>query len=378
MTDEEYRNAVLNVVYLAACAVDERRPDPSRVMQMDLNTLYDAADRHMLTGITAIALEMAGMRDESFTQAKGNAIRKAAMFDMERAAVLEKLEEAGIWYMPLKGCVLQDYFPKLGMRQMSDNDILYDLSRSKDVRSIMERLGYETVQFIPDSFSHDIYMKAPVYNFEMHRALFDRNAGDVFFQYYSTIRDKLIKDENNRCGFHLSPEDFYIFMIAHEYKHFSGSGTGVRSLLDTYVLIKKKGAALNWPYIISELDTLGLKEFEAQNRSLSTHLFKGDDLTAAESDMLNIILFSGTYGTTVNRVRNGIIKSGNGTGGKIRYFFSRVFIPMDSVRVSFPLFGKYPILLPFLPVYRLLRGLTVRRKQMRAEIKALVEYKDDM
>ena len=41
-----------------------------------------------------MALESAGVRDEAFTQAKGKAIRKVAAFDVERAAVLERLENA--------------------------------------------------------------------------------------------------------------------------------------------------------------------------------------------------------------------------------------------------------------------------------------------
>lgn len=60
---------------------------------MDFEDLYIAADRHLLTGITAMALESAGVKNEAFTQAKGKAIRKAAAFDVERSAVLRALEE---------------------------------------------------------------------------------------------------------------------------------------------------------------------------------------------------------------------------------------------------------------------------------------------
>ena len=166
-------------------------------------------------------------------------------------------------------------------------------------------------------------------------------------------------------------------MIAHEYKHYTGGGTGIRSLLDTYVYIRNRGDILNWSYVFGELDKLGLADFEARNRDLAMHLFDGKTLTTEEAKMLDYILSSGTYGTTANRVNNGIKKQGNGAFAKMRYFVHRVFIPLSSVRVSFPLFIKIPILLPFLPVYRLFRGLTIRRKQMRSEIKALLDYKDN-
>ena len=44
---------------------------------------------------------------------------------------------------------------------------------------------------------------------------------------------------------------------------------------------------------------------------------------------------------------------------------------MDVVRSAFPVFAKVPVLLPLLPVYRLILGLRARRKQLVGELKAL-------
>ncbi len=378
VTAEEYLAAILDVAYLAACAVEETVPDPSRVERMDPEKLYEAADRHLLTGITAMALESAGVKNEAFTQAKGKAIRKAAAFDLERAAILDRLEEAGIWHLPLKGCVLQALYPKLGMRQMSDNDILYDASRTSEVRQIMESLGFSSDRDFGKGV-HDHYYKPPVCNFEMHRALFGAGHEKRFVRYYRDVKSRLILDEGKKYGCHFSDEDFYIFLLAHEYKHYSGRGTGLRSVLDTYVYLKKKGEALDWTYIAGELDKLGIGEFEAQNRSLALHLFGGEDLTERDLEMLDYILSSGTYGTLRNRVKNDIGKYGTGPLGKLRYLLRRIFLPMALVREAFPLFVKCPILLPFLPLYRVVRGLTINRTRMKAELKALVmdKHKQD-
>ncbi len=373
MTKDEYRSAVLDVAYLASCAVNGRIPDPARVATMDMVTLYQAADRHLLTGITATALESAGVKDEAFTQAKGKAIRKVAAFDIERSAVLARLEEAGIWYMPLKGCVLKELYPALGTRQMADNDILFDASRNSEVRKIMEELGFATDENYGRGI-HDHFLKLPVCNFEMHRALFADSANKAIYRYYLGITDKMVKDEGRNYGYHLSPEDFYIYLIAHEYKHYSGGGTGMRSLLDTYVYCKKKGDKLDWSYIDEELNKLGLKDFEARNRSLALHLLTGEALTAADREMLDYILSSGTYGTVSNKINNVISQYGNGAFAKTRYVLSRIFLPLKTVKTAFPLFIKIPILLPFLPVYRLFKGLTQRKEKLRAEFKALREH----
>ena len=374
MTREEYKAAVMDMAYLAACAVNGDIPVASRISKIDLPLLYWTADRHLLTGITAIALESAGVHDKEFTQAKGKAIRKVATFDMERTAVLEALEKAGIWYMPLKGSVLKDLYPMIGMRQMADNDILYDASRTADVRIIMEELGFVTDKCFGRGV-HDHYIKPPVCSFEMHRMLFGVSHDNDLQEYYQNVKEHLLQDEGRQYGYHFSSEDFYIYMIAHEYKHYSSGGTGIRSLLDTYVYLNRKGEALDWPYVTCELKKLGIAGFEAQNRSLALHLFGGETLTGADGKMLDYMCFSGTYGKVSNRVKNRIAKYGDGPFGKLRYVLSRIFLPMKVVRDYFPLFGKYPILLPFLPIYRLFRGLTSGRGRMRVELKELAEYK---
>ena len=373
MTSEEYRAAILDVAYLASCAINDQVPDVARVGTMNLENLYKAADRHLLTGITAMALESAGIKDEAFTQAKGKAIRKVAAFDVERAAVLAKLEDAGIWYAPMKGCVLKELYPRIGMREMADNDILIDAARTADVKTIMENLGFSSDGYTGTSV-HDHYMKPPVCNFEMHRMLFRPIQNARIAEYYQDVKSRLILNEGSRYGYHLSDVDFYVYMIAHEYKHYSGGGTGLRSVLDTYVYLKKKGDTLNWAYICGELDKLGIADFEAQNRSLALHLFDGEKLTEQDEKMMEYILSSGTYGTVQNRVENGIRKNGSGPFRKLRYIISRLFLPMETVRAVFPLFAKYPILLPLLPFYRVFRALRSRKGRLQAELKALTGH----
>lgn len=45
-------------------------------------------------------------------------------------------EKAGIWYLPLKGVILKEMYPVYGIRQMADNDILFDFTYRKEVKDI--------------------------------------------------------------------------------------------------------------------------------------------------------------------------------------------------------------------------------------------------
>ena len=362
MTQEEYRASAEDVVYLAACMVNGNKPDAERVRRMDLELLYKAANWHLLTAVTAYALEAAGVRDEAFTQAKSKAIRKNILLDTERARVLGALDEAGIWYMPLKGSVLKELYPALGMRQMADNDILFDADRAKEVRAVMETLGFRAEHF--GIGIHDCYYKEPVYNFEMHRALFGEVHEEALRDYYRDMKGRLLKDKGNACGWHFSDEDFYIYMIAHEYKHYSKSGTGLRSLLDAYVYVSKKGEALNWSYIAGELEKLDITDFEAQNRSLALHLFDGEALTETETEMLEYVLSSGTYGTFENYARNQIA-----TKGRCGYFLSRLFPPLYKMKMLYPILRPLPILLPICWLMRLVTAVITKPQKVWYQLK---------
>ena len=338
---------------------------------MNLGQLYLAADKHMLTAVLAYALEAADVANEEFTQAKARAIRKIVLMDAEKKAVLSRLEDAGIWYLPLKGAVLKDLYPAIGMRQMSDFDILIDSSRRSEINQIMIASGFRKAH---SSFVDDAYYKEPVSNFELHSHLFSKTHKNLF-SYFENINKKMLPDRDNCYGRHLGYEDFYIYMIAHEYKHYAGGGTGIRSLLDQYVILKKTGDQIDWKYISAELEKIGLASFERKNRSLSEHLFSGKPLTGEEQEMLEYIAGSGTYGNIKNSVENGVRDRGDGTAGSVRYFLSRAFLTMDQVQDSFPFFYRWKILLPLLPFFRLVRGITFRRKKMRGELKALWQIK---
>ena len=369
----KYQETIKDVVYLCACAVDGAPLDTERVKQMDLAALYQAANRHQLTAIVAMSLESAGIKDSTFTQAKGKAIRKIILMDAEKAALFARLEEAGIWYMPLKGAVLKELYPAIGMRQMSDFDILFDANRADDLPGIMESIGF-TVDHI-GSGHHDAYEKEPVCRFEMHRMLFSTFYDEKLYRYYQAVKSRLLKDEDNEFGYHFSDEDFYIYMIAHEYKHFSGSGTGLRSVLDTYVFLRKN-VALDWGYIACEMEKLGLSDFEAKNRSLSMHLFGGEARSAEEQAMLDYILSSGTYGTVQNRFHNIIAAYGGGKRGKLRYMLDRFCVPCRETDPNYaayagqyPVFYRHKLLLPVLPFYRIF--YSVKSGRFKSEARAI-------
>ncbi len=56
--------------------------------------------------------------------------------------------------------------------------------------------------------------------------------------------------------------------MTHMFKHFDGSGTGIRSLLDQYVYLNRLEDSLDFPYIDKQCEILGIADFEKENRDL--------------------------------------------------------------------------------------------------------------
>lgn len=368
MEKSEYGKYAALMIYLIRCVLEDKKPRKERLEGAECDKLFIVARAHNLAAITAYALEAAGIKHEAFEQARDKAIRKNILLDTERKAVLAEMEAAGIWYMPLKGAFLHEWYPRLGMRQMADNDILFDRSRAEDVKKIFLGRGYRCKLY--GMTNHDIYLKEPVYNFEMHSALFSKRFHDGrLYNYYKDVDKRLIKDEDSEYGRHFSPGDFYLYMLAYEYKHFSGSGTGIRSLVDTYVFLKRFEDRLDLEYIAKEAGKLGIREFEENNMCLALKLFRGGRLDAEEKKLLSYYVFSGTYGNLENSVKNNLKKN---DGSRLKYIKKRLFPPADLLQLTAPWVKKSPLLLPAGWVYRIVYRTVKGRKRLLKEAEILL------
>ena len=378
MTKHNYKQSAFYLIYLIRCALHNRIPAKEKLDKMNLSAVLAVAKMHSLAAIAAYALESAGIYNNAFAEAKNKAIRKNIILDVERESVLNELEKAGIWYIPLKGAVLKDMYPQIGMREMADNDILIDENRSQAVKEIMKSLGFTTEHF--GGSNHDVYQKPPVCNFEMHNALFSYTGGKKLIDYFSDVKKRLEKDSGNRYGYHFTNEDFYIYITAHEYKHFSHGGTGLRNLVDRYVFLNHCSDDFDTSYIETELSKIELLDYEKKSRDLALKLFNGVKLDAEEKQFLDYYIFSGTYGTTENLVENGIKASGGGITSRIRYGLDRFTVPVSrdnpsykAYEAQYPFFYKHKLFLPLLPFYRLIHSLKKSRRRIITEIRTLMK-----
>ena len=361
-----------------------------------IGRIYYIAKKHNLVSIMAQAMEKLGFESDSDTwkrwlKEKNQLIYKSVLMDVEREVIQDFFEKNNIWYMLLKGMVIRKYYPAPELREMADNDILFDNKYSKEVYEFMTARGYKSDDY--NKGYHDEYLKPPAYNFEMHRQLVSSKERPKWYEYYKDVKSILIKDttenretaansESNNTSnqFYFSDNDFYVYFIVHTYKHFLNSGMGLRTVLDVYLYVSNLQEKLDFDYIEEQLKKLDAYDFEQTFRSIAFKMFDEnledrkwwDLFDVKEQEMLSYVLDAGTYGNLENSVAHkmGYTKGEKKkTSDKAKYIFRRLFPSMDTIEEFFPFFYKHKWAIPFLYIYRIGKIPFARRKKVAGELK---------
>ncbi len=372
MDNIEAKKAAADLIYLVSCAVNGEKTDPKKCAAMNLKHIYKLALFHGLTIAACNALEQSVKLPEYLFQSKYQIIRRLSLFNIERKKVMNKLEENGIWYLPLKGAVIREMYDNPALREMSDNDILFDSERAKDVKRIMTELGFKCTKF--GASNHDVYSKSQNVLFEMHRSLFSQYKRPELYALYADIKDKLVLDENRKYGYHMTPEDFYAYLLCHMYKHYSQGGVGLRSLLDIYIFNKKQGASLNWEYLGAELEKQKLTDYEKSVRKLSWKAFTGQPLSEEEQRELDFYSDSNCFGSDENVLAQKLNNDDSGSA-KRSYVKSRIFQSDTVMQEAHPFIYQHKVLYPFWVVFRLGKAMVTKPKKVIREYKRVKNFK---
>ena len=295
----------------------------------------------------------------------------------------------------LKGINISEYYPQVGTRWMSDNDILCSFIQQDEnggyrtkgkteeeikfweektcdaIQRAMEKAGYTLKQ---KEVCHDSYIKQPMFKFEMHHQLFSRFFDETKNQYYQNPWKYALPDRSNPYLYYYSKEDEYVYFITHAYKHFSVSGSGIRTLVDVYVYIKNN-VSMDWEYILSQMKILGLEEFETLLRNTALHAFSvKEEMATEEWNTVFYMIGSGTFGTSQNRIRHcleQIAADENNRNKTWCYIKNRLWLSESIMKENYPFFYHHRFLRLFSPLYRVVKGLVIHPKKILTEWRIL-------
>lgn len=336
------------------------RVEPPASPPPDLNwqRLFFIAQKHKVDAMVFRTVQSLGAcPQELLTRWKAfadNALRCELLYDAERAALYDLFDREGLDYLPLKGILLKDLYPRKGMRQFADNDILFRKKQKRKLKKLMLAQGYRCGKD-SDYSAHDVYTKPPIFNFEMHRALFNRSENT---RYFKEIWDRAVKGERKH-EYRMTDEDFYLYELAHFHKHFHNGGAGFRFFADLYLLLRD--GTFDEKAVGDVLKSLGLDGFDRDMRKIAESWF-GAEPREIDENVFDFILTSGAYGTLEHSAQTQV-REGRGILGYI-------FLPYKEMKARFPCLKYLPFLLPFFWLVRLLRAPFSREKRTRARLVA--------
>ena len=372
MNQEQFLKGIHHYIRLIALYLNNKEDPDYEVTDGKLSFFLKVSKGHSLNALFYQVLKNTKVKIDNDKLASGESyyamnVKRSLAFAKEREELYKYLNENKIDYLPLKGLVLNNYYPDPYLREFADNDILFKDENSALIKEFFVKSGYKI--YIYKKSNHDVYHKKPFFNFEMHRSLF-YPAEDIA-QYVTYFKDTLDKAPlKNEYEHYLTNENFYIYFTAHSYKHYRASGCGIRTLIDYYLFIKNNN--LDFAYINKELEKLNLLEFSNKISSLSMKLFNDETLNQEEEEMLLYIASSGTYGSTEHAVKKGIKEK-----GKYGYLMSRLFPPLSFYKTAYPWAYKCRILIPIAWLMRFFRILFKNRKGATEEIRIISKQKKE-
>lgn len=277
--------------------------------------------------------------------------------------VCSAFDENRIDYLPMKGVVMKQLYPKSEMRVMGDADILIKLEQYDQIQSIMNELGF-TFRYESD---HELVWKRNKLELELHKRVMTTYNKD-FYQYFGTGWQFAKKVSEDGTRFETADEDFYIYMFVHFTKHYRVSGIGIKHLVDIWVYRKAK-PDMDAQYIAAELKKLRLDAFH-DNILQTVEVWFGDGQPNERTEYITDVIFtSGEYGLAETAQAARILRESKNTGSvqkaKTRDFWKRVFLPYIGMCRKYPILKKAPILLPIFWVVRGLGVLLFKRAHLR-------------
>lgn len=314
--------------------------------------------KHQVAHIVASALFNNGYLEKSAQKGEFlNEIYTAVYAQEKMNEVFEEISSAfqlnEIPYIPLKGLVIRGLYPQPWMRTSCDIDILVkekDINRAEKV--IMSLGGYKKT----GESKHDVIFKSENgIVLELHYKLLGNKKSPLYVKELSRVWEMAEPDPVNKFRFNLSDDIFYYYHIMHMAKHFRIGGCGIRPFIDLW-LIEKTNRDFSGAKRMLEKGNIDI--FADNAVKLSRVWFSNEKHSGTTAKMQDFIIEAGSFGSHKTR----LIANSQRSGGKLKFIFSRVFVPYSYLKRDYPILEKCPILTPWCEICRLFSFLFGKKK----------------
>jgi len=361
---------------------------PSNNSDIDFDLVYRIAKHNSVANMAAyliskdlsISADVRQKFEKERMQIIMQRIKQEAVIS-ELKEIFDSNEKRGVI---LKGSIIKDFYPVQYMRSMSDIDFFMEEKDIKDIAGDIAQNGY--MADLQGLGSHYTYIKYDVVHVELHSDIepinssYGKNVFQPRFPDATSIEEEMdlwshtIPFKGSNYMVQLTPEYHYAYMIMHAMRHFMSSGTGIRSIMDVWVMNNHYAKKWDRDMLATLLEKFGMARFEKYAVALADRWFDLHDTVSVapelDDDTLDafesFIFGSGTYGN----IDNGVVaRMGHETNirSKLAFLLKAFFLSYEYMKHQYPVLGKAPILLPVMWVYRVFdvfhkRGASAKHK----------------
>ncbi len=289
--------------------------------------------------------------------------------DYEISKLKEKLNEAKIPHIFIKGYYLKTLYPDENLRVMGDVDFLVPVDKKEETLNIIKSLGFKNEL---EGDKHTGFFKGKVM-IEAHFSL--QNDPDTESNGY--FKNPFEHTENiNSYTYKLEDTYHLVFLVSHFAHHMLNGGSGMRIFSDLYVYMNKVN--FDYKYLEEELKKAGyLKLFHSLLTAVEK-IFNYVPYQFSRTEnidvFINHILKCGTHG--FSETNNQSLNQVSGRKNKLAYLLSVLFLPAKTMKKNYLILNKLLFLLPFLYVKRFFDLLFKKRSRKRAKDVILVQQKE--
>lgn len=346
---QEYEKQFLFI--LKSAINNESIPDG---YQFDISRVFKLASIHNVLPIIFNAVSRCGADVSRYKSAAvwlcGQQISKNENF----RRIYEKICSSGITPLIVKGPVCAECYNDSSLRLSSDFDLVIKEAELHQLHNLFTAEGFEFKNNAYTSSEKGLYIEvssgfgegSDFYADKTDEFLMPCFENYEFSDIFATLP----------CNEHL----YYLFY--HAFKHFIGSGFGVKQICDIYLYIKKYNNKLDFDKVCLMLKDAGIKNFADNIMEFISVIF-GFDCELTDTiynkyihldDFAADILDAGVFGkSTEDRLHSATVVQNAVHGDGRKSVVKSLFPPLEYMKGRFQILRKLPFLLPLMWLVRI-------------------------
>lgn len=319
----------------------------------EMQKLLELAEMHNilpLVGPMILETLPAGEEKARLRQVIQKSVVRQIMASSALSQVTEALNQRGIPYLVVKGAFCRSLYPQPEHRPSSDEDVLVDVARMPQAEQVLRELGYQRGEEGEDSPVHSFF--SPLLHLELHSVLTEQP--ELEQQLKEKLQDPYFFPLEGHMVPTLPPQEHFIYLAAHFYKHFLTGGLGIRQVGDMVMVARQPGIhwnrvwqqleALGWDVLVCGVLEIGMKYLGLSGVPVPEAIRKK---SPGPEPLLEDIMAAGVFGASTMERKHSSLMTLEAVQGKNRSSLLRTAFPKKEQLVHrYPYLKSRPWLLP--------------------------------